>query len=94
MSTSLPPSELPTSPPPSELPTPPPPFRTVDDKRKQLEMREATIKVLDGQVRAVNQRKEDEAAARRQEIQGAEGEGGKGEGGEREGAGGRGEREF
>ena len=33
-------------------------------------MRENTIKILDQQVRAVNQRRADEAAARRQEIQG------------------------
>jgi hypothetical protein len=46
--------------------------RTVDDERKRKELRDATVAVLDSQVRAVNQRKEDEAAARRQEIQGEE----------------------
>lgn len=44
--------------------------RDVDDQRKKVELRENTVKILDQQVRAVNQRKADEAAARRQEIQG------------------------
>ena len=44
--------------------------RNVDDERKKVQLREATVKILDGQIRAVNQRREDEAAARRQEIQG------------------------
>ena len=44
--------------------------RNVDDERKKVQLREATVKILDGQIRAVNQRREDEVAARRQEIQG------------------------
>ena len=50
--------------------------RTVDDERKRKELRDATVSILDSQVRAVNQRREDEAAARRQEIQGMKGYGG------------------
>jgi hypothetical protein len=35
-----------------------------------MEQRQATTKVLEEQVRAVNQRREEEAAARKQEIEG------------------------
>ncbi len=43
--------------------------RVEEDKRRALELREATVRILDEQVRAVNQRKEDEMIARQQEIE-------------------------
>ncbi|GAX79725.1 hypothetical protein CEUSTIGMA_g7166.t1 [Chlamydomonas eustigma] len=43
--------------------------RHVDDQRKIMEQRLATTKVLEEQVRAVNLRREEEAAARKQEIE-------------------------
>lgn len=42
--------------------------RHVDDKRKQQEVKQATIRSLDAQVRAVEERRAEEAAARQQEI--------------------------
>lgn len=42
--------------------------RYLDDKRKKQELQQATIKVLDQQVRAIEQRRADEAAERQQEI--------------------------
>jgi len=42
--------------------------RYMDDKRRQREAREATLKVLDAQVRAVEERRADEAAAKQQEV--------------------------
>mmetsp|Transcript_13990 Transcript_13990/g.30249 ORF Transcript_13990/g.30249 Transcript_13990/m.30249 type:complete len:484 (+) Transcript_13990:247-1698(+) len=42
--------------------------RYLDDKRRERERRDATVKILDEQVRAVTLRREEDAAARQQEI--------------------------